>query len=155
MTCDLNATFSCDAHWPMLYISNLRAAGLLLYRRGTLLWLGDSQRLLLIIQDGRLVDVRAGPADEEIFEGVEVIFPRHIARVGVTLVESGSDAVQVAQPEEKREGCRHDFGLWWIAITSPQSDGLPPPLCFRCQSPRISIPHFHLCLALALHCILT
>lgn len=48
-----------DSRWPVRYIDGPQAAGVLCYRRGTLLRQDSTKQLLLINEDERLIDGRA------------------------------------------------------------------------------------------------
>ena len=51
-----DAGVQSEERWPVLYILNLLAAGLLCYQKGSLLVQGEIQRILLLDGEDRVVD---------------------------------------------------------------------------------------------------
>jgi hypothetical protein len=74
-----------DRRWPVLYIAGLLAAGLLCYQRGFLLVQGTVRRLLLLNEEGWVVDSRGLREGEEISWRSKILFPCHVVHIGYTL----------------------------------------------------------------------
>lgn len=70
-----------DTRWPVWFLPDVRAAGLLAYHRGVIVRRAANARVVLIDETGHIVDSRAARAGERFVPCTTVQFPCHVARI--------------------------------------------------------------------------